>query len=98
MKRVDDVCVAQIRHHCRIGRYDLEIKEHAVYKIEGAVNQAVVPDLGKTHLHGYGRDLGSYEGRLNTAGLTRINFERIRLEKLGETLNIREAEISIAPK
>lgn len=93
-----DINLAQIRLNRLVGRSKLQVDHDAIDEVDCAVDKTVVPDLGLAHLHGNRGDLVADKGSLYRTGLTRVDFQSIRLEELGQALNVRKTEISITPQ
>ena len=93
----DHVCVAEIRLHSLVCARHLEVDHDAVYVVDYAVDQAVVPDLRLSHLNSERGNAVVDKGCLDGAWLTRIDLEGIGLEEFGEALDVGEAEVGVAP-
>jgi hypothetical protein len=93
----DHVCVAEIRLNSRVCGCDLEIDHDTVYVVDYAVDKAVVPDLGLPHLDSEGWDTVVDKGGLDGARLAGVNLQGVRLQEFGQTLDVGEAEVGVAP-
>jgi hypothetical protein len=98
VERVSNIYRAQIRLNGRVCRHKLQVDHDAVHKAYGSIDEAVIPDLCLAHLHGDGGNLTANKGSFNRARLARVDLQRVRLEEFGETLNVWETEVGVAPK
>ena len=98
VESVGNVDVGEVRLDGGVAGRDSQVDQHAVDKVDSAVDQRVVPDLGLSHLDRQTRDAVVDKRRLDTAWLADINLQRVRLQELAQALNVRQAPVRVAPQ
>lgn len=92
-----NICVAQIGLDGFVGGRDLQVNQNAVHEVDGAVDEAGVPDARFAHFYGQGRNFVVDESCLDGARFSGVDLEGVGLEQLGEAFYVGETPVGVAP-